>query len=219
MIKNTNKGDLIVISGPSGAGKDTLVNEILNEDISLSISATTRDKREGEIDGVDYFFLSKAEFLEKMKNDEFIEYAIVHGENYYGTLKSEVDKKLEDNKDVVLVIDIKGALSIKTKFPDAIFIFVMPPSIKVLKERLIARKTETKESMMKRFTSLYTEINEIPKYNYVVVNDEIELAVNKIKSILISEKCRVDRIEDLEVDTKEEDIHDEIKDYFKTLEQ
>lgn len=218
MIKSNAKGDLIVISGPSGAGKDTIVQRILNDDISLSISATTRDKRDGEVDGVDYFFLSKQEFLEKMKNDEFIEYAIVHGDNYYGTLKSEVLKKLDAKQDVVLVIDIKGAISIQEKFPNAIFIFLLPPSIEILKERLIARKTETKESMMKRFTSLYKEINELPKYNYVVVNDSVEEAASKIKSILVSEKCRVDRIEDLVIDTKEEDIHEEIIQYFENLE-
>lgn len=218
MIKNNAKGDLIVISGPSGAGKDTVVNQILGDNISLSISATTRDKREGETDGVDYFFLSKSEFLEKMKNDEFIEYAIVHGDNYYGTLKSEVLKKLEQKIDVVLVIDIKGAIEIQKKYPSAIFIFILPPSIKTMKERLIGRHTETKESMLKRFTSLYSEINEISKYNYVVVNDSLELAVSKIKSILISEKCRVDRIEDLVIDTKEEEIHEEIIDFFTNFE-
>lgn len=218
MIKNSKKGDLIVISGPSGAGKDTLVKYILDQNTSLAVSATTRDKREGEVDGVDYFFLSKQEFKEKIQNDEFVEYAIVHGDNYYGTLKSEVEKKLLEKKDVVLVIDIKGAISIQSKFPSAIFIFILPPSIRILKERLIARKTESKESMMKRFTSLYNEINEISKYNYVVVNDSVDEAVGKIKSILTSEKCRVDRIEDLDIDTKEEDIHDEIKKYFQNLE-
>lgn len=218
MIKNNAKGDLIVISGPSGAGKDSVVSKILNDNISLSVSATTREKREGEVDGVDYFFLSKQEFLEKMKNDDFIEYAIVHGDNYYGTLKSEVLKKLDNKEDVILVIDIKGAISIQEKYPSAIFIFILPPSIKVLKDRLIARKTESKESMLKRFTSLYKEINEIPKYNYVVVNDSLDDCANKIKSILVSEKCRVDRIEELVIDTKEEEIHEEIIKYFTNFE-
>lgn len=218
MIKSKSTGDLIVISGPSGAGKDTIVNEILNENIKLSVSATTREARSGEIDGKDYFFLSKKEFLEKIKNDEFIEYAMVHGDNYYGTLKSEVIKDLKAKKDVILVIDIKGAISIQDKFPSAIFIFILPPSIEVLKDRLIGRASESKESMLKRFTSLYKEVNEISKYNYVVINDSVSDAVNKIKSILTSEKCRVDRIDDLVIDTKEEEIHEKIIEYFNNLE-
>lgn len=214
MIKNNVSGDLIVLSGPSGSGKDTVVQKVLGDNISISISATTREKREGEKDGVDYYFLSKEEFEEKIENDEFLEYAVVHGKDYYGTLKSEVVKILDQKKDVILVIDIKGALLIKEKFPSALFIFLLPPSVQTLKERLILRKSETKESMLRRFTSLYKEINEISKYNYVVVNDSLDEAVNKIKSILVSEKCRVDRIDDLVIDTKEEEIHEEIINIF-----
>ncbi len=215
MIKQKKDGDLIIISGPAGVGKDSVTNKILSDDIILSISATTRSPRDGEIHGKDYYFVSKEEFEAKIKADEFLEYACVHGKDYYGTLKSEVFKTLEEGKDVVLVIDIAGALQIKSKFDKAIFIFLLPPSIKELKNRLIARSTETKDSLMRRFTSLYKEINEISKYNYVVINDDLEFATNKIKSILTSEKCRVDRIVDLEIDTKEEEIHEQIIEMYE----
>ncbi|MFI3260519.1 MAG: guanylate kinase [bacterium] len=214
MIKNKVTGDLIILSGPSGSGKDSVVGKILNKDLTLAVSATTRSKREGEVDGVDYFFLTKEEFESKIEADDFLEYAIVHNKDYYGTLKSEVIKKLEKKEDVVLVIDIKGALLIKEKFPSAIFIFLLPPSVQILKERLILRNTEDKDSMLRRFTSLYKEINSISKYNYVVINDDLDEAASKIKSILVSEKCRVDRIDDLVIDTKEEEIHEEIITYF-----
>lgn len=217
MIKTKKKGDLIIISGPSGVGKDTVVKNLLSNTLTLSVSATTRSIREGEKDGVDYYYISKEDFEEKISNDEFLEYAIVHGKDYYGTLKSEVDSKLNSGLDVVLVIDIAGAFQIKEKFDDSIFIFIMPPSIKELKKRLIKRGSESKESLLRRFSSLYNEINEINKYNYVVVNDDIDSAVKKINAILLSEKCRVDRIEDLDIDTKEEEVHEEIISYFENL--
>lgn len=219
MIKSNKDGDLIVISGPSGVGKDTLVGKIICDNKKLSVSATTREKREHEVNGVDYHFLSKDDFKEKIQNNEFIEYALVHSSDYYGTLKSEVEENLKKGIDVILVIDIKGALNIKEQYPSSICIFLLPPSVEELKKRLIERNTEKLDSLLRRFTSMYKEINEITKYNYVVVNDSIENAVNKINAILLSEKCRVDRIEDLEIDTKEEDIHESLIEYFDSLEK
>ncbi len=208
-MKLNNKGSLIVISGPSGVGKDTVCNELLkrNKDLYLSVSMTSRKPRIGEDDGKDYFYVTKKEFRKRIKDKEFLEYAIVH-EEYYGTPKDNVIKQINDNKDVILLIDIQGALKIKRKYKNGIFIFLMPPSMKELKERLVNRGTETKEKIISRFKTAYKEINEVPKYNYVVVNDTIENAVKKIEAILLSSKCNVDRIEDLEINNQEELIHD-----------
>ncbi len=217
MIKTRKTGNLVVISGPAGVGKDTIASKIIGSELEESISATSREKRGKEKDGVEYYFLSTDEFEEKIKNDEFLEYAQVHGKTYYGTLKSEVNRILNSGKDVLLVIDIVGALSIKEKRSDAIFIFLLPPSIKELEKRLIERNTETKEQLLKRFTTTYNEINKINEYNYVVVNDDLNEAVKKVNAILLSEKCRVDRIEDLEIDTTEEKVHEDIIAYFDNI--
>ena len=166
MIKSRKKGDLIVISGPSGSGKDSICNEILKnrENIQESISMTTRERRDYEVDGKDYYFVTKEEFEEHIKNDDLLEYAIVHEKDYYGTPKSNIFKILDSGEDVILIIDIQGALQIKEKYKDAIFIFILPPSMKELKKRLIKRGSETKESLLRRFKSMYKEINTISKY-------------------------------------------------------
>lgn len=214
MIKKKIKGDLIVVSGPSGCGKDTICSEILKrrENIKMSISMTTREKRENEKDNVDYYFVSKEQFENSIKNDDLLEYAIVHERDYYGTPKSNLFDTLNKGIDVILVIDIQGALQIKDKYPEAIFIFILPPSMKELKRRLIKRGSETKESLLRRFKSIYKEINVISKYNYVVVNDELEDAVGKTISILDSQKCRVDRIEELDINSIEEVMHEDLVD-------
>lgn len=214
MIKSTLKGNLIVISGPSGSGKDTIVNEIVNDKIKVSISATTRPQRKNEVDGIHYYFMSKKEFEDKINNDEFLEFAQVHQTDYYGTLKSEVEKDLNSGKDVVLVIDVIGALQIKEKYPDAVFIFILPPSVQVLKQRLIKRESENMQTMIKRFNSLYKEITKINEYNYVVVNDELDLAVMEVKSIIKSEHLKTNYIEDVIVDTDEERVLQEIIDFY-----
>lgn len=213
MSKN-NRGSLIILSGPSGAGKGTIYHELLkrNPNLKISISMTTRKPREGEKNGVEYFFVTEEEFKKEIENDAFIEYAIVHG-NYYGTLKREVERDLDLGFDVILEIDIQGALNVKTQKPDGIFIFIMPPSMKELKNRLIKRGTETKEKLIERFKNAYKEINEMTKYNYVVINDEVELAVKKVESILIAERCRVDRIEEFDVNNQEELIHEILVDF------
>lgn len=209
MIKTNNKGLLIVVSGPSGAGKDTICQKLIkeNSNIWMSISMTTRKPRPLEKDGVDYFFVSSEEFENKINDNTFLEYAS-YNDNYYGTPKDKVEEKLNEGKDVILVIDINGAINIKKIIPSALFIFIMPPDMETLKNRLIGRKTESKDKVVQRFITAYNEVNNYKKYNYVVVNDKVEDAVNKVKSIIQSEKCRVDRIEDIYLGNKEELIHE-----------
>ena len=214
MIKEKPKGLLIVVSGPSGAGKGTICNKLINEmdNIKLSISMTSRPPRGKEVNGKEYYFVTKEEFEEKIKNDQFLEYAVVHHNNYYGTPKANIEEDLSKGKNVLLEIDIQGALKVKEKVQEAIFIFIMPPSMKVLKERLTNRNTESEDKVFERFKTAYKEINDYKKYNYVVVNDEIETAVDKVKSIIMAEKCRVDRIEDIYLNTDEELIHERLLD-------
>ena len=209
MIKTNNKGLLIVVSGPSGAGKDTICHKLIkeNSNIWMSVSMTTRKPRPLEKEGVDYFFVSSEDFLNKIKDNTFLEYAS-YNDNYYGTPKDKVEEKLNEGKDVILVIDINGAINIKKIIPSALFIFIMPPDMETLKNRLIGRKTESKDKVVQRFIPAYNEVNNYKKYNYVVVNDKVEDAVNKVKSIIQSEKCRVDRIEDIYLGNKEELIHE-----------
>lgn len=209
MIKTNNKGLLIVVSGPSGAGKDTICQKLIkeNSNIWMSVSMTTRKPRPLEKDGVDYFFVSSEEFENKINDNTFLEYAS-YNDNYYGTPKDKVEEKLNEGKDVILVIDINVAINIKKIIPSALFIFIMPPDMETLKNRLIGRKTESKDKVVKRFITAYNEVNNYKKYNYVVVNDKVEDAVNKVKSIIQSEKCRVDRIEDIYLGNKEELIHE-----------
>ncbi|MBS4804263.1 MAG: guanylate kinase, partial [Clostridium sp.] len=159
-----NRGVLIVISGPSGAGKGTICKALLekHKNIYLSVSATTRTPREGEVEGVNYYFLTKEDFEEKVRNNGFLEYANVHG-NFYGTPKVNVEKMLEDGKDVILEIDIQGALQVKENFKEGVFIFILPPSMEELKQRIIKRGSETEESLMTRFKNAYKEINYVSK--------------------------------------------------------
>ena len=210
MIKENEQGILIVVSGPSGCGKSTLDQKLVESrnDTVMSISDTTRNPRGEEKDGVDYNFISTEEFEQKIKDNKYLEYAIVHANKYYGTPNKHIDELLSKGKNIILEIDIEGARKVNEKRPDAVFIFIMPPSMEILKKRLIGRKTETKEQIVERFKTAYKEINEIVKYNYVVINDKVDNAINKIEAILIAEKCSVSRIEDLELDNVEELIHE-----------
>lgn len=215
MIRSKNTGQLIVISAPSGAGKGTVIKELLTRDNKsrwLSVSATSRMPREGEVDGVNYYFISEKDFIKKIRNDYFIEYTNYAG-NYYGTPKEYIKEKLNKGIDVILEIEIEGATNIKKLVPEALFIFIMPPSLKELVRRLKNRGTESDDKIIKRFHEAYKEINEVSKYNYVVVNDEVSLAADKIEAIIKAEKCRVDRIEEVFLDTKEEEIHEILINY------
>ncbi|MEI3529922.1 MAG: guanylate kinase [Bacilli bacterium] len=213
-MKTTKKGTLIVISGPSGAGKGTIVKELLKEEnIWLSISATTRARRISETEGVDYYFLDDTQFQQMITDGAFLEYAEVHSHKFYGTPKAPILNKLENGIDVILEIDIVGATRIKEAYPETIFIFIVPPSMKELKKRLINRHTESKDKIIERFKTAYKEINEISKYNYVVVNDKVPIAVSKVKAIITAEKCRVDRIIDVDLHNKEEELHELLVEY------
>lgn len=209
MLKVDGNGLLIVVSGPSGAGKDTICNKVIedSDNIWLSVSMTSRNPRGNEKEGKNYFFVTKEEFEQKIKDGKLLEYTNYNG-NYYGTPKDKLEDYLNRGIDVILVLDINGAINIKKLVPSALFIFIMPPDMETLKKRLIARKTESKEKVIERFTEAYNEINSYSKYNYVVVNDKIENAVSKVKAIIQAEKCRVERIEEIKLDNKEELIHE-----------
>ena len=191
------RGLLIIVSGASGTGKGTVCKRLLEEmpEMEYSISATTRTPRAGELDGREYFFFTREQFRQKIDAGEFLEYADVYG-NFYGTLKSYVDKKLDAGRDVLLEIDTQGAQKVKAACPEGIFIFLLPPSIEELKQRIIGRGTESKESLIRRLSSAPEEIDIGRQYNYVVVNDAIARAVENIKAIVIAEHCRAERCED-----------------------
>jgi len=183
------KGLLIVYSGPSGVGKGTVLNELMpikELNLAYSVSMTTRKPREGEVDGVNYFFVSKERFLEAIKNNELLEHARFVDHDY-GTPKDYVEKMRNEGKNVVLEIEVEGAKQVISKCPDCVSIFIVPPSIEELENRIRGRKSETEETILKRISKARHEITETGIYNYVVCNDEIKRTANEIKDIILKE--------------------------------
>lgn len=189
------KGLLIVVSAPSGCGKGTILSEVLkNDSFFYSVSATTRAPREGEVNGVNYHFLTKEKFEELIASDGMLEYAQYCG-NYYGTPRKAVFDKLEEGKDVILEIEVQGAMKIKERCPEAMFVFILPPSLGTLKERLLKRGTETMEVIEKRVGEAAREIEAAYKYDYVIVNDDLQTAVDDFITAVKAEKMTVKRSE------------------------
>lgn len=193
------KGLLIVLSGPSGVGKGVIGNGLLgrNPNMKFSVSATTRAPRPGEVEGVNYFYKTREEFLRMIENNEFLEYMEVFGANFYGTPRAYVEQELAMGHDILLDIDVKGAMNVKKAYPEAVTIFIAPPSMPILKSRLIGRGTESEEAVERRFKTAFTEMKRIPEYDYVIVNDVIDRAVLSVEAILRGEKCRTHRNKDL----------------------
>ncbi|HIU27314.1 MAG TPA: guanylate kinase [Candidatus Fimisoma avicola] len=190
IVKNTGK--LFVLSGPSGAGKGTICKRLLEETnkLDLSVSMTTRKPRIGETEGVSYFFTEKEVFQEHIKKGNLLEYAEVYG-NYYGTPKTPVLDKLSRGIDVILEIDMQGALKVKESYPDGVFIFILPPSMTELRKRLTGRGTETAEAIELRLGEALKELSYIDKYDYCVVNGVLEEAVARVKAIVVAEHSKV----------------------------
>lgn len=191
MDRSEHRGKLFIISGPSGAGKGTICKRLIEETkVEVSVSMTTRQPREGEIDGKSYYFTTKENFLKEVEADGFLEWAEVYG-NYYGTPKSKLDEKLSAGIDVVLEIDIQGALNVKEVYPEGIFIFILPPSMSELRKRITGRGSETEESLRLRLSQTLKEVSYIDKYDYCVVNDDLDEAVARVKAIVFAEHSRV----------------------------
>jgi guanylate kinase len=188
------KGTVFIISSPSGGGKGTLIKEILQrqENIGYSVSYTTRKMREGEVHGQHYFFISKAEFEQLILQNEFLEYAEVHG-NYYGTSKTQVISETDKGNDIILEIDVQGAEIIKPKLPEAVGIFILPPSFPVLRERLINRQTESAEDLALRLANSRSEVEKYSEFDYVVINEFVEKATLELQSIVLAERLKTNK--------------------------
>ncbi|MDO4305280.1 MAG: guanylate kinase [Eubacteriales bacterium] len=189
-----SKGILVVVSGFSGAGKGTVMKELLKryENYALSVSVTTRKPRPGEEDGREYFFRTREEFEKLIREDALIEYAR-YVENYYGTPRSYVEEKLSEGKDVILEIEIQGAMKVKQKIPEALLVFVTPPSVEELKKRLEGRGTETPEVIASRMSRAGEEAEGMDAYDYLVVNDDLDECVERMHRIIMSEHFRMER--------------------------
>lgn len=205
------KGILIVVSGFSGAGKGTIMKELLKQydNYALSISATTRSPREGERNGREYFFKTKEEFQRLIEEDQLIEYA-QYVENYYGTPREYVERCLDDGKDVILEIEVQGARKVKEKIPEAVLIFVTPPSAEELRARLVGRGTESMEVIESRLSRANEEAVVMPDYDYLLVNDDLEQCVEAMHGIIQAERCKMRRNE-----TFQRKIKEELKEFLK----
>ncbi|HEY0427447.1 MAG TPA: guanylate kinase [Pyrinomonadaceae bacterium] len=188
------KGNLIIISSPSGGGKGTLIKEILKTvpNVGYSVSFTTRDRREGEENGRHYFFISEEKFRVLIEQGEFLEYAEVHG-NFYGTSIKQVTGEIELGRDIILEIDVQGAESVRKKLPEAVSIFILPPSFEVLKMRLTNRATEKKKDLSLRLVNSHDEVHRYNEFEYIVINDSVERASADLRSIILAERLRRDR--------------------------
>ena len=189
-----SKGLLIVLSGPSGTGKGTVCDALLEKrkNIALSVSCTTRAPRPGEVDGVSYYFVTEPDFKEMLVHDEFLEHASVYG-NYYGTPTSFVQKQLEHGKDVLLEIDVQGALKAKRVFPEGVYIFLLPPSMEELENRIRSRGTESEDQIVSRLSKAKSEALLAERYDYVIVNDVVDDVVQSVECILAAERLKVSR--------------------------
>jgi len=194
-MQRTKKGLIIVLSGPSGVGKGEVCKALLrrNPGLKLSVSATTRAPRPGEVDGVSYFFKSGDEFKRMIANNEFLEYSAVYGCNYYGTPGAYVDQECEAGHDILLEIDVHGANQVKKACPSAIAVFLAPPSMSALKSRLMNRGTEDAEAVERRFSEALLELQQAKLYDYLVINDVLDKAVNAVEHIIYAERMRAER--------------------------
>lgn len=202
------RGLLIVLSGPSGVGKGTVRKELFSQpdtNYEYSISMTTRSPREGEVDEVDYFFKTRSEFEELIEQDQLLEYAEFVG-NYYGTPLAYVNKMRDAGRDVFLEIEVQGAAQVRSKVPDGLFIFLAPPSLSELEERLVGRGTESDEVIASRLQAARQELEMMNLYDYVVENDEVENACDRINAIIIAEHCKRERVEKRYFDMLKENV-------------
>ena len=185
-----NKGSLFVITGPSGAGKGTVLKEVIKslDRLYFSVSATTRNPREGEVDGVHYHFLTKARFEELIAGERFLEYA-QYAENYYGTPLDPVLEQLEQGNDVILEIELQGALQVKKRMPQAVLVFIAPPSFEELEDRLRGRGTESEEVILRRLAIARQECANMDQFRYIVVNDEVADAADRLRAVILSQRC------------------------------
>lgn len=202
------EGILFVLSGPSGVGKGTVRQRLFEQktDLKYSVSATTRQKRPGERDGVDYFYKTEAQFKEMIEKEQLLEYAQYVG-NYYGTPRQYVLDELKKGNDVFLEIEVQGAMQVKNNFPEGVFIFLFPPSLEELKDRIIGRGTESEQLIVNRLREAKKEIELMSEYDYVVVNDDVDQAVSKINAIITSEHCKRERIEQQYKKLMEDDVN------------
>ena len=198
MKKMNNGGELFVITGPSGVGKATVLSRLLKniDNVYVSISATTRKPRQGEVNEKDYFFMEREEFEKLIKEGKFLEYAEYVG-NYYGTPAGSVNEMLKNGKDVILEIEVQGALKVKEKCPDANMVFIIPPSFSALEFRLRSRGTESDDVIAKRLEKARSEYLMVDKYDYIVINDDIDKAADEIRAIIMSSRCKKDKRKNL----------------------